>query len=204
MRRRSGAGAPATVREALRRGYFPHQLSRLLDNPLRRLLISPARLADRLPLTPASRVLEVGPGSGYFSRELARRVPGGRLELLDLQPEMLAKARARFGAVPPPQVGWTAADACAELPFADDSFDLVLLVAVLGELPDKPAALHQFHRVLKPGGTLAIHEHWPDPDLIPLPALRPLVEASSFGFLRSLGTRRNFTALFEKVRVAAQ
>ena len=83
---------------ALGRGYFPHQLSCLIDNPLRRLLLTPAQLANRLPLTESSHVLEVGPGSGYFSAELARRVPQGRLELLDLQPEMLAKARRKLQA----------------------------------------------------------------------------------------------------------
>jgi predicted O-methyltransferase YrrM len=48
---------------------------------------------DKIGLSPSDRVLELGPGPGYFSVELARRIPEGRLESLDLQPEMLAKAR---------------------------------------------------------------------------------------------------------------
>ncbi|MCG8683889.1 MAG: class I SAM-dependent methyltransferase [Desulfobacterales bacterium] len=45
-------------------------------------------------IQPDDRVLEVGPGSGFFSVEVIRRIPGGELVLLDLQPEMLEKAAA--------------------------------------------------------------------------------------------------------------
>src|SRR4029453_700291 len=55
----------------LKMRYYPHQLSFLIDNPLRRLLISPSQFADRLSLNESSRVLEIGPGSGYFSVEIA-------------------------------------------------------------------------------------------------------------------------------------
>ena len=182
--------------EALRRGYYPHQLSRLLDNRLRRLLIRPETVADRLALRPDMRLLEVGPGSGYFSRELARRLPSGRLELLDLQPEMLAKARRTLDNGFSCAIGYTAADACAPLPFADASFDRVLLVAVLGELPDQAAALAGFRRILAPGGMLAVHEHLPDPDMIAFPALRALVEPAGFTLAARHGRRWNYTALF--------
>jgi len=77
---------------------FPHQLSWLIDNPVHSLLLSPRRLADRLPLAETSQVLEVGPGSGFFSPEIARRVLLGRLHLLDIQSEMLAKARTKLEA----------------------------------------------------------------------------------------------------------
>ncbi len=80
------------------RGVFPHQFSWLIDNPLRRLVLSPDTLAKRLPLSDSSRILELGPGSGYCSAALAARVPRGRLELFDLQPEMLAKAERKLRA----------------------------------------------------------------------------------------------------------
>ena len=60
-----------------RQPYFPHQMSFILELPLRRLLVSPEQLADRLHLKQDSRVLEVGCGSGVFSVEVARRVPPG-------------------------------------------------------------------------------------------------------------------------------
>src|SRR5688572_24123426 len=98
------------------RGCFPHELSWLIDNPVRRWFVTPEALADRLPISRTSRVLEIGPGSGYFSEELARRVRDGRLELLDLQPEMLEKARRKLGVRRALHAGYVAADATA-LPF---------------------------------------------------------------------------------------
>ena len=184
---------------AVLRGCYPHQLSWLIDNPLRRLIISPATLADRLPLATTSRLLEVGPGSGYFSVELARRVPQGHLELLDLQPQMLDKAARKFGKSGPTHVGFTAADACAELPFEEASFDIVLLATVLGELPSPETALRSFHRLLVPGGTMAVHEHLPDPDFMSFMKLRLLAQASGFAFRRRFGPRWNYTALYKRI-----
>src|SRR5688572_28981289 len=76
-----------TIARTLGRGVFPHQLSWLIDNAARRLIVSPGAIANRLSLSPSSRVLEIGPGSGFFSTELAKRLPNGLLALLDLQPE---------------------------------------------------------------------------------------------------------------------
>lgn len=183
---------------AILRGCFPHQLSWLIDNPVRRLFISPGALADRLPLLQDSRILEVGPGSGYFSRELAARVPEGRLELLDVQPEMLVKAVRKFGETTPSNLGWTRAEASQALPFAADSFDIVVLVAVLGELPSPEEGLKSLFRVLRPGGVVAVHEHMPDPDIVWPERLRGLMAAQGFRFLKQRGRAWNYTALFEK------
>lgn len=198
MRESHDPVVPPSLWGAIRRGCFPHQLSWLIDNPMRRLFISPGGLADRLPLLPTSRVLEVGPGSGYFSRELARRVPDGWLELLDVQPEMLAKAVRKFGGTPPSNLGWTKADASQALPFAAESFDIVVLVAVLGELPSPEQGLKSFVRVLRPGGTIAVHEHLPDPDIIWPRRLRALLAAEGFRLHSQRGPDWNYTALFEK------
>jgi hypothetical protein len=74
----------ASVRGFFGHGVCPHQLAFALINPLRRLILSPQRLAGRLHLDEAARVLEVGSGPGYFSVEIARRLPLGRLDLLDV------------------------------------------------------------------------------------------------------------------------
>jgi ubiquinone/menaquinone biosynthesis C-methylase UbiE len=192
-----GGGRAVLVR-AFGRGHFPHQLSWLIDNPFRRLILHPRRLVDRLPLAESARVLEVGPGSGYLSVELARRVIRGRLELLDLQPQMLAKARRKLEAGGFNNIGYTSANASARLPFPDRHFDVAVLVAVLGEIREQSACLLELHRTLRPGGTLAIHEHIPDPDRITIDRLRPLVESSGFRFARLFGPAWNYTALFER------
>lgn len=87
-----------TFNNAFGRGVFPHQMSSVLDLPLRNILLSPRKLVARLALTDTSQVLEVGAGSGFYSVEVARRVSKGRLQLLDLQPEMLHKAQQKLEA----------------------------------------------------------------------------------------------------------
>ena len=107
------------------------------------------------------------------------------------------KAKRKLEAAGCHNVGYSAHDASLPMPFADDAFDLAVLVAVLGEIASPEDFLREIHRVLRPEGVLAVHEHVPDPDRIPLPALRPLVEASGLRFRHSAGPRWNYTAIFE-------
>ena len=177
--------------------HFPHQLAFLIDNPLRRLLISPEEFADRLSLDGSETALEVGPGSGYFSVEIALRLERGRLELFDLQQEMLDKAKRKLERAGCGNVAFTQGDA-QELPFPSSHFDLALLVAVLGEVPDPRSCLRSLRRVLRTGGVLAFHEHVPDPDRLSLSQLRELAAAEGFAFLDSRGPWWNYTARFQR------
>jgi ubiquinone/menaquinone biosynthesis C-methylase UbiE len=189
-------GGPNRLLNAVARGRFPHELSWLIDNPVRRALLDPETLAARLPLREDARVLELGPGSGFFSAALARRLPRGRLELVDVQPEMLEKAREKLDSQGFTNIGYTAADADTDLPFPDADFDLALLVAVLGEISDKVTCITSLRRVLRAAGVLAIHEHLPDPDFIPFERLRALVQPLGFVLRERLGPKWNYTATF--------
>lgn len=194
----------SNVKNTLMRGVFPHEMSFFLDLPWRNLLLSPRRLAARLHLTAASHVLEVGAGSGFYSAEVARAVPGGRLELLDLQPEMLGKARRKLEAEGlSGNVGYTAANA-GVLPFEDESFDLIFLVAVLGEIRDRADFLAEARRVLKAGGVLSVSEHLPDPDFSPRAKVRSLVEEAGFEFVGHSGAWWSYTANFRKAGPAGR
>ena len=186
-----------SVKNTLMRGVFPHEMSFLLDLPWRNIMLSPQKLVARLTLTPASQVLEVGAGSGFYSVEVARLVSDGHLELLDLQPEMLKKAQQKLEAKGLSNVGYTLADA-GKLPLEADSFDMIYLVAVLGEIADQRAFLREAHRVLKPGGILSISEHLPDPDFSPFAKVKSLVEKEGFEFLERHGARWSYTANFSK------
>jgi ubiquinone/menaquinone biosynthesis C-methylase UbiE len=95
------------------KGIYPHELSFVLDNPLRQFILPAARLAKTLDLSPTSRVLEIGPGPGYFSVEVAKQLPDGLLILFDIQREMLVKSRAklrRAGLLQTPPVQTRASD----------------------------------------------------------------------------------------------
>jgi ubiquinone/menaquinone biosynthesis C-methylase UbiE len=187
----------AAIKGFFGRGLFPHQLSFLLGSALRRFVLSPEELADRLHLSQAARVLELGPGPGYFSVEIAHRLPRGRLELFDLQREMLKQARRRLERAGMSNVGFTRGDA-VHLPFSEKQFDVVFLVAVLGEVADSAACVQDIYRTLRPGGLLSITEQPGDPDFLPLSTIRALAERAGFEFVERFGHGKNYTANFRK------
>jgi ubiquinone/menaquinone biosynthesis C-methylase UbiE len=121
-------------------------------------LITRERLRAVLAPVPGERVLEIGPGTGYYSLDVAEWVsPGGRLEIFDLQQEMLEHTMGRARQRGVENVVPTQGDA-RDLPSDDSSFDAAYLVTVLGEIPDQDAALGELARVLKPGGRLVVGE----------------------------------------------
>jgi ubiquinone/menaquinone biosynthesis C-methylase UbiE len=178
------------------RGTCPHQLAFLLESGLRRFILSPDRLAERLELKEASRVLELGPGPGYFSRAVARRIPKGYLMLVDLQREMLQKARGKLARSGLGNVGFV--QAAAALPVPSGAWDCVFLVAVLGEVSDPRSCLREIYRVLRPRGLLSLTEQPGDPDFVALPHARELVEGVGFRLEKVYGGGKNYTASFRK------
>jgi ubiquinone/menaquinone biosynthesis C-methylase UbiE len=177
---------------------FPHQLAWLLNNRFRALLLPAQTLVARIPLKVTDHILEMGPGSGYFSLAFAAAIPEGHLELLDIQPQMLSKARTLLMAGGYTNVGYTVADAGTPLPFPPASFDVVVLVHVFGEVEHQAQCLGSLHGLLKPGGILALHEGWPDPDRIALPTLKPIVESHGFALDQVHGPAWNYTAIFRR------
>src|SRR3954469_2749814 len=101
---------------------------------------------------PYGRSLEIGAGTGYFSLNLLQTGVVGEATCTDISPGMLATLERNAAALGL-DVETVACDA-TELPFDDETFDLVLGHAVLHHLPDLDRAFAEFHRVLKPGGTL--------------------------------------------------
>jgi ubiquinone/menaquinone biosynthesis C-methylase UbiE len=149
--------------------------------------ITRARLLETLAPRAGERVLEVGPGTGYYSLDVARALaPGGALELLDVQRAMLDHTLGRAHEAGITNIDGTEADA-RTLPFEDASFDAAYLVAVLGEIPDRGAALRELRRVLRPGGRLVVGELFGDPHMVTPGALRREAEAAGLRFERRAG-----------------
>jgi len=96
--------------------------------------------------------LEIGSGTGYFTLNMLAAGVIGEATCSDISPGMLSTLSANAGRLGL-AVGTEVADA-ERLPFADQSFDLVLGHAVLHHIPDLPRAFTEFERVLRPGGTV--------------------------------------------------
>jgi ubiquinone/menaquinone biosynthesis C-methylase UbiE len=99
------------------------------------------------------RGLEIGAGTGYFTLNLVRAGVLERAVATDISPRMLSALAAsaeRLGV----EVKTVRCEA-TELPFPDDSFDIVFGHAVLHHLPDLDAAFREFRRVLSGGGRIA-------------------------------------------------
>ena len=178
---------------------FPYQAAFMINNPVRRALLKPARIVDKLGLAGAEHVLELGPGPGFFSVEIARRLTDGGLELFDIQPEMLEMARQQLERAGLSGVGFTAGQASDGLPFPDNTFDVAFLAAVIGEVPDQQACLRSLGQVLKPGGRLVFVEMFPDPDRLNVRELRDLVEPENFEFVEATGNRWEDVVRFRRV-----
>jgi ubiquinone/menaquinone biosynthesis C-methylase UbiE len=159
-------------------------------------LITRERLREVLAPRAGERVLEVGPGTGYYALDMAEWVtPGGQLDVFDLQPEMLdhtlrrARERGLANVVP------TQGDACA-MPYEDASFDAVYLVTVLGEIPDQEAALREIARVLKPGGRLVVGELVVDPHWVSPRKLQERAGRAGLRFERRSGSAAGYFARY--------
>ena len=115
------------------------------------------------------QVLEVGCGSGAITTFVARAVGDkGNVHALDIQPKMLQQLENKLSR--PENRDITniklIESSAYDLPFDDNSLDLVFMITVFGEIPDQIKALQEIKRVLKPGGILAITEMFLDPDYL--------------------------------------
>jgi ubiquinone/menaquinone biosynthesis C-methylase UbiE len=158
--------------------------------------ITRERLRSVLEPAAGERMLEVGPGTGYYSLPMARWLgPSGQLDVLDIQQEMLDHTLRRAASEGIANIAAERADA-REMPYPDDTFDAAYLVTVLGEIPDQDAALRELGRVVKPNGRIVVGELFGDPHMVTFRALRDRAEAAGLEVERKLGGRLwHFTRL---------
>jgi SAM-dependent methyltransferase len=179
-----------------RGGPIPASQAGTLLHPLRRRIHPPEEMLAWFGVEAGQTVLEPGPGPGYFTIEAARRAEGGRVLCVDIQRAMLEALRPRLREHGVANAHPLLGDA-TRLPLADGSVDVAYLVTVLGEVPDRPAALAELRRVLRPGGVLAFAETLTDPDYVLRDTLRDLCRAAGFAFD---GERRMFLGYMMRFR----
>ncbi|MBF6612515.1 MAG: class I SAM-dependent methyltransferase [Chloroflexi bacterium] len=161
-------GGALAWRYAARRWQVPcpPSLAWVLDSGIREWIAPTPVVMERMGPRPGMNVLEVGPGVGHMTIPVARRlaesgVPG-RLVCLEIQPDMARVARRRVEEAGLTNVEVREGDVTTT-PQEPDTYDLAFLVTVLGEIPDRNAAISSLRDALKPGGALSFTEIFGDP-----------------------------------------
>jgi ubiquinone/menaquinone biosynthesis C-methylase UbiE len=167
------------------------------DNPFAKTSHA-AVIVEHLALRPGMTVIDVGCGPGRVTIPIAQALGAqGQVIAVDLQPGMLARARAKAQAANLTNIRFVEAGA-GEGKFAHAGADRALLVTVLGEIPDRRAALQEIYAALVPGGILSITEIIFDPHFQSRGTVSRLTAAVGFREAAFFGNRFAYTLNLEK------
>jgi ubiquinone/menaquinone biosynthesis C-methylase UbiE len=176
----------------------PSWLAWSLENPELNRFLGTETTLNRIGLHSGQRVLEIGPGPGRLLIPAAKRVlPNGDVVGLDIQLVMIKHLKANAAKAKLSNLSTVLGNASDEH-FAANTFDLVYLCTVLGEIPDREAALRQAYRILKPSGMLSVTEIFPDPHYQSQATVKRLAETVGFQHTETQGRWYFFTANFVK------
>jgi SAM-dependent methyltransferase len=154
-----------------------HLAADWLERPEREEEEQPSKLLNALGLKPGSVVADIGAGTGYYTRRLAKRVgPTGLVYAVDIQPEMLdlltnKMAELGIGNVKP--ILGTVAD--PKLP--ENSIDLILMVDVYHEFDHPFEMVTAMCRALKPGGRMVFVEFRAEDPKVPIKEVHKMSES---------------------------
>ena len=181
---------------------FPWWAGYLLANPLRRLWHDPATILAPL-VREGMTILEPGPGLGFFTIELARRVgAGGRVIALDVQPQMLAGLQRRVA-----KAGLADRLETRQVPTSGlgveglaGSVDFALVFAMAHEVPDQARFFREVAASLKAGGKILLAEPAGRVTADEFAATRRLAGDAGLEVAGRPDIRRSRTTLFAKGR----
>lgn len=179
----------------------PVWMSGMLDSPHSGEMSERTRKTiQRLELRPGMTVLDAGCGPGRLTIPIARTVgPGGEVTGIDIQEGMLHEAQKRAILANLNNIRFLQVGA-GEGKLTRNHYDRAVMVTVLGEIPDRKAALEDIFASLKPGGFLLIEETVRDPHFQARCTVRGL--AGDAGFIEKAfsGGRFSFAITLEKPR----
>lgn len=154
-----------------------HQAADWLEREEREQEEKPRLVMELLQLKPGEVVADIGAGSGYYTRRMARTVlPGGQVHAVDIQPEMLQILTNKLAAEGITNV--IATLGTEQSPgLADNSIDLALMVDVYHEFSFPYEMTAAICKALKPGGRLVFIEYRGEEKWVPIKEHHKMTEA---------------------------
>jgi len=170
----------------------------MLDPPFAWMSGRTQKTIEYLDVTPGMQVLDAGCGPGRVSIPVAKIVgPTGSLTAMDIQEGMLAEVKKRAEKEGISNIRYLQGG-IGEGKLGEEQYDRIVMVTVLGEIPDREGAMKEIYGALKPGGILLIEETIRDPHFQRVQTVRNL--AGEIGFVEKgwHGSRFNYCILLGK------
>lgn len=163
-----------------------------LDNPFTKINRAET-IIQHLDLKPGMSVLDAGCGPGRVTIPVARKVGlQGQVVAMDIQADMIRRTQEKAKTAHLTNIIFLHAG-IGEKKLEYNKFDRVLLVTVLGEIPNREAALKEIFDTLKPGGILSVTEIIFDPHFQSRSTILQLAKAIGFREEKVFGNRIAFT-----------
>jgi SAM-dependent methyltransferase len=172
-----------------------HRGAAWLERPMREREERTDLLIDGLPLEPDSVVADIGAGTGYFSFEIAERVPDGKVLAVDIQPEMLEIIETRSATKGIGNVE-TVLGRERDPALPASALDLILLVDAYHEFSYPREMGAAMARALKPGGALVLVEYRAEDPRVAIKELHKMSEAQSIAEMAAIGLEWERTESF--------
>jgi ubiquinone/menaquinone biosynthesis C-methylase UbiE len=172
-----------------------------LDSRLRTIMQPSDEIIERGGIKKGMTVMDLGCGPGIYSIDVARAVGDkGKVYAVDIQKAMIDRLEKKLKKPENKDVHNITPTVASvyRLPVPDNSVDLVYMITVLAEIPNKQKALKEIRRILRDDGILAVSEFFTDPDYPLRRTTKKWCESTGFKLKKSRGNFFNYTLQFEK------